>query len=68
VNCIAPGIHNTPRRAMDTPEERQRVLARVPMGELGDPKDLAQTVVFLSLPSSRYVTGVVFAQDGGHSI
>ncbi len=68
VNCIAPGIHNTPRRAQDTPEERERVLSRVPMRELGDPKDLAQTVVFLSLPSSRYVTGVVFAQDGGHSI
>jgi NAD(P)-dependent dehydrogenase (short-subunit alcohol dehydrogenase family) len=68
VNCIAPGIHNTPRRAKDTSEERERVLNRVPMRELGDPKDLAQTVVFLSLPSSRYVTGVVFAQDGGHSI
>lgn len=68
VNCIAPGIHNTPRRAQDTPEERERVLAGVPMGELGDPKDLAQTVVFLSLPSSRYITGVVIAQDGGHSI
>jgi NAD(P)-dependent dehydrogenase (short-subunit alcohol dehydrogenase family) len=68
VNCIAPGIHNTPRRAQDTPEERERVLARVPMRELGEPKDLAQTVVFLCLPSSGYITGVVIAQDGGHSI
>jgi NAD(P)-dependent dehydrogenase (short-subunit alcohol dehydrogenase family) len=68
VNCIAPGIHNTARRAQDTAEERDRVLSRVPMRELGDPRDLAQTVVFLSLPSSRYVTGVVLAQDGGHSI
>jgi NAD(P)-dependent dehydrogenase (short-subunit alcohol dehydrogenase family) len=68
VNCVAPGIHNTPRRAQDTPEERERVLARVPMRKLGDPKDLAQTVVFLSLPSSGYITGVVLAQDGGHSI
>lgn len=68
VNCIAPGIHNTPRRAQDTPEEREHVLARVPMRKLGDPKDLAQTVVFLCLPSSGYITGVVLAQDGGHSI
>lgn len=68
VNCIAPGIHDTPRRAKDTPEERERVLGRVPMRQLGDPRDLAQTVVFLCLPSSRYVTGVVLAQDGGHSI
>ena len=68
VNCIAPGIQNTPRRAQDSAEERERVLSRVPMRELGEPKDLAQTVVFFCLPSSRYITGVILPQDGGHSI
>jgi NAD(P)-dependent dehydrogenase (short-subunit alcohol dehydrogenase family) len=68
VNCIAPGIQATPRRAQDTPEERQRLMDRVPMREIGDPRDLAQTVVFFCLPSSHYITGVVLAQDGGHSI
>jgi NAD(P)-dependent dehydrogenase (short-subunit alcohol dehydrogenase family) len=68
VNCVAPGIQNTPRRVDDTPEERERILSRVPMAEIGEPRDLAQTVVFLCLPSSRYITGVVLPQDGGHSI
>jgi NAD(P)-dependent dehydrogenase (short-subunit alcohol dehydrogenase family) len=68
VNCIAPGLHNTPRRAQDTPEERERIMPQIPMNELGEPTDLAQTVVFLSLPTSRYITGVVLPQDGGHSI
>jgi NAD(P)-dependent dehydrogenase (short-subunit alcohol dehydrogenase family) len=68
VNCIAPGVHATPRRANDTEAERQRLLDRVPSRTIGDPADLAQTVVFLSLPSSRYITGVVLPQDGGHSI
>jgi NAD(P)-dependent dehydrogenase (short-subunit alcohol dehydrogenase family) len=68
VNCIAPGVHATPRRAQDTDEERERLLSRVPMREIGDPKDVAQTVVFLCLPSSRYITGIVLPQDGGHSI
>lgn len=68
VNCIAPGAHNTPRRAHDSDEERERIMSRVPMRDLGDPKDLAQTVVFFCLPSSGYITGVVLAQDGGHSI
>jgi NAD(P)-dependent dehydrogenase (short-subunit alcohol dehydrogenase family) len=68
VNCIAPGVQNTPRRAQDTPEERERLMSRVPMQEIGEPRDLAQTVVFLCLPSSRYITGVVLPQDGGHSI
>ena len=68
VNCIAPGVHNTPRRARDTEEERERIMAGVPMKKLGEPRDLAQTVVFLCLPSSGYITGVVLPQDGGHSI
>ena len=68
VNCIAPGVHATPRRANDTDAERQRLLDRVPSRTIGDPADLAQTVVFLSLPTSRYITGVVLPQDGGHSI
>lgn len=68
VNCIAPGVHNTPRRANDSEDEQALIMAQIPMKELGEPADLAQTVVFLCLPSSRYITGVVLPQDGGHSI
>lgn len=68
VNCIAPGVHNTPRRANDSEAERELIMDQIPMKELGEPADLAQTVVFLCLPSSRYITGVVLPQDGGHSI
>jgi NAD(P)-dependent dehydrogenase (short-subunit alcohol dehydrogenase family) len=68
VNCIAPGVHNTPRRAQDTPEETELIMNGIPMRELGDPAELAQTVVFLCLPSSRYITGAIIPQDGGHSI
>ncbi|HWE64958.1 MAG TPA: SDR family NAD(P)-dependent oxidoreductase [Chloroflexota bacterium] len=68
VNCIAPGIQNTPRRAQDTPGEQELIMSQVPMKELGEPSDLAQTVVFLCLPTSRYITGIVLPQDGGHSI
>jgi NAD(P)-dependent dehydrogenase (short-subunit alcohol dehydrogenase family) len=68
VNCIAPGVQNTPRRAQDTSREQELILCQVPMRELGEPSDLAQTVVFFCLPTSRYITGVVLPQDGGHSI
>ena len=68
VNCIAPGVHNTPRRANDSPEEQKLIMDNIPMKELGEPADLAQTVVFLCLPSSRYITGITLSQDGGHSI
>ena len=68
VNCIAPGVQNTPRRAKDTPEEHAHLIANIPMREIGEPSDLAQTVVFFCLPTSRHITGVVLCQDGGHAI
>jgi NAD(P)-dependent dehydrogenase (short-subunit alcohol dehydrogenase family) len=68
VNNIAPGVHNTPRRANDSEAERKLIMDNIPMKALGEPADLAQTVVFFCLPSSSYITGVVLAQDGGHSI
>ena len=68
VNNIAPGVHNTPRRAKDNEAERKLIMDNIPMKVLGEPADLAQTVVFFCLPSSGYITGVVLAQDGGHSI
>lgn len=68
VNCIAPGVQNTPRRAKDTPEEHAHLMRNIPMKEIGEPSDLAQTVVFFCLPASRYITGQFLCQDGGHAI
>ena len=68
VNNIAPGVHSTPRRANDSEAESKLIMDNIPMKRLGEPADLAQTVVFLCLPSSGYITGVVLPQDGGHSI
>jgi NAD(P)-dependent dehydrogenase (short-subunit alcohol dehydrogenase family) len=68
VNCVAPGVHNTPRRAKDTPEERERILRQIPMKEIGEPSDLAQTIVFFCLDTSGHITGQILAQDGGHAI
>ncbi|WP_020576529.1 SDR family NAD(P)-dependent oxidoreductase [Actinopolymorpha alba] len=68
VNCIAPGAQLTPARDNDTPERREALLSQIPTRSLGRPEDLAETVVFLCLPSARYITGAVLAQDGGHSI
>ena len=68
VNAIAPGAQHTPGRDRDTPQQRERLMAQIPVRALGEPDDLAQTVVFLCQDSARYITGVTLAQDGGHSI
>jgi NAD(P)-dependent dehydrogenase (short-subunit alcohol dehydrogenase family) len=68
VNAIAPGAQQTPGRDRDTPERREALLAQIPTRTLGQPEDLAASVVFLCQDEARYITGITLAQDGGHSI
>ena len=71
VNCIAPGFIKTKMSSdalENDPERKRRVLARTPMGRLGDPADIAHAALFLASEQSRFVTGVVLPVDGGNSI
>ena len=71
VNCIAPGFIKTDMssKALNTdPERKRRVLARTPMGRLGEPSDVAHAALFLASEQAKFVTGVVLPVDGGNSI
>jgi gluconate 5-dehydrogenase len=71
VNCIAPGFIVTAMssEALDNdPERKRRVLDRTPMGNLGEPSDVANAALFLASSQSKYITGVVLPVDGGNSI
>jgi gluconate 5-dehydrogenase len=71
VNCIAPGFIATAMssRAFEAdPARKERVLARTPLGRLGEPSDVANAAVFLASGQSKYVTGIVLPVDGGNSI
>ena len=71
VNCIAPGFIATDMSAKalnDDTERMQKVLSRTPMGELGQPADIADAAFFLASDAAKYVTGVVLPVDGGNSI
>lgn len=68
VNAIAPGAQATPGRDRDTDEQRARLLDQIPTRLLGDPRHLADAIVFLSSPSAINITGVILPLDGGHSI
>ncbi len=65
VNCIAPGFFETPMTEVLTEEQRKGILDRVPMGRLGNPKEIAHAAVFLASHMSDYVTGQVLTVDGG---
>lgn len=62
VNCICPGIIDTPILGQ---RDRQTYAKRIPLGYVGEPKDVANVVLFLASDLSRYVTGAVIPIDGG---
>jgi len=71
VNCIAPGFIATDMSAKalnGDPERKQKVLARTPMGRLGEPGEIGNVALFLASDQASYLTGVVLPVDGGNSI
>lgn len=69
VNAVAPGFIDTPMSSWmhGDPATYQAYLAKIPAGRLGQPQDIANTVLYLSSDVSSYVTGHVIATDGGAS-
>jgi len=66
VNAVAPAIAETRMtRASLTDEARQRILARIPLGRLATPADIADAVTFLTSDRARFINGAVLAVDGG---
>lgn len=67
VNGIAPGYIATENTAPIRADKKrnQAILDRIPAGRWGTPEDLKGLCVFLSSPASDYVTGFMYACDGG---
>jgi 3-oxoacyl-[acyl-carrier protein] reductase len=70
VNAIAPGIVVTGMTAevVQDPGFVKLWTDAIPLGRLGQPDDIADVVLFLSNPQSRWVTGQIIATDGGGSL
>ena len=67
VNCIAPGKIVSEQILRNYPaEERERVAREeIPLGEFGQPEDVANLIVYLASPLARYITGTIIPVDGG---
>lgn len=71
VNAVAPGFMKTKMVAKafeSDPQRRDKVLARTPMGTLGEPSDVADAIYFYASSESKFVTGTILCVDGGNSI
>lgn len=65
VNCIAPGYIATQMTQELTNVQKESTLAKIPLGRMGDPIDIANVALFLASELSDYITGQVFTVDGG---
>lgn len=67
VNCLQPGLIDTEniRRFFPGDERRKFAEREIPLGDFGEPQDIANMAVFLVSPRARYITGSVAVVDGG---
>ena len=67
VNNVAPGAINTPRnaRALSDEEFNKKIIASIPSGYVGEPRDVAPAVLLLCSNEGRYITGSEIIVDGG---
>jgi NAD(P)-dependent dehydrogenase (short-subunit alcohol dehydrogenase family) len=68
VNAVAPGTIATElasKAVLTSESARQRILSRTPMGRLGHPGEVADTVAYLASDAASYITGEIVVVDGG---
>jgi 3-oxoacyl-[acyl-carrier protein] reductase len=52
----------------DTPENRKKFLATIPLGRMSTPLDVARAALYLASDEAEFITGVEFPVDGGRTV
>jgi 3-oxoacyl-[acyl-carrier protein] reductase len=72
VNCLCPVAGETPLlgafMGADTPENRAKFKASVPLGRLSTPRDIANAALYLASDEAEFITGVALEVDGGRCV
>lgn len=68
VNCVAPGVIDTDMNALLDEETRAELAEETPLGHMGTPRDVAQTIAFLASKQADFITGQVISPNGGFVI
>lgn len=68
VNCITPGVINTPMNACFSNDEIKALIEEIPLGRMGTPREIADSIYFLASDHANYITGQVISPNGGFVI
>ena len=65
MNAVAPGFIETEMTDVLPEEVKESILNTIPLKRIGQTKDIAETVAFLSSDKAAYITGQTIGVDGG---
>jgi 3-oxoacyl-[acyl-carrier protein] reductase len=68
VNCIAPAVIETPMLGDMTQEHVDYMVARIPLGRMGRPDEVASLICFLASEELDFATGACFDLSGGRAV
>lgn len=68
VNCIEPGVIDTPMNACFDAQTKRELAEGTPVGRLGTPEDVAALALFLASDGASFITGQCIGVDGGFAI
>src|SRR6202166_2228067 len=73
VNCVAPvlgetGLLESFMGVPDTPQNRAKFIATIPLGRMSRPRDIADACLYLASDEAEFITGVVLEVDGGRDV
>ena len=68
VNCIAPGVIDTPMNASFDADTMRELCAETPLMRIGTPEEVAAAIWFFASPEASFITGQVLGADGGFAV
>ena len=68
VNCITPGVIDTPMNKDFSESEMQDIISSVPLGRIGLSEEVASLSYFITSEKASYITGAIIPIDGGYSL
>ena len=68
VNCVCPGVINSPMNARFSAEEMSELALKTPAARIGEPIDVAELIYFLCSEKADFITGQDISVDGGFGL